>query len=49
MLYLPRNFPNFSKEMIVSTKSVLHVKHSQIIEVGTGEICGRGKLSGDPV
>ena len=37
-------FPNFSKELNVSAKSVLHIKHPQITEIGTGNICvGKGK------
>ena len=49
-----RNFPIFSKKLIVSAKSVLHMKQLQITEIATGKICGlTGKKQGvwkmDPV
>ena len=35
------------EELNVSGKPVLHMKHPQIIEVGTGKICGQmGKTQG---
>ena len=34
-------------QLNVSAKSVLHMKHLQVIEIGTGKICDRtGKIKG---
>ena len=34
-----QNFPIFSYEKNASAKSVLHMKHPQITEIGTGDSC----------
>ena len=43
----PVEFSHFSKELNVSAKSVLHIKHPQITEIGTGNICSRTGKTGN--
>ena len=41
MLFAKKNLPIFFKELNLSTKSPLHIKHLQITELGTVKMCSQ--------